>query len=93
MSRPSGHRDAISGAKHVQVTVRQEPGCLHLAIRDDGRGFDARQERGMGLLGMQERVSHLGGSFTVDSSPGQGASITIELPLPPLPPASAREIA
>jgi signal transduction histidine kinase len=68
-------------AHHVEVTVRQEAGELRLSIRDDGRGFDARRERGMGLLGMEERVSHLGGSFAVDSAPGQGTVLQATLPL------------
>ena len=32
---------------------------------DDGKGFDASHEKGMGLLGIEERVSHLGGAFAV----------------------------
>jgi signal transduction histidine kinase len=36
----------------------------------------------MGLLGMEERVGHLGGKFFMESSPGQGARIEVELPLP-----------
>jgi signal transduction histidine kinase len=35
----------------------------------------------MGLLGMEERVTHLGGTFQVESRPGQGAALHIELPL------------
>src|SRR5664279_4238255 len=45
-----------AAARNVEVTVRQDTGGLTLSIRDDGRGFDARHERGMGLLGMEERV-------------------------------------
>ena len=56
--------------------------------RDSTRG----SERGMGLLGMEERVSHLGGSFAVDSEPGQGAVLRVMLPLPE-PCLKAREIA
>ncbi|HUI56292.1 MAG TPA: ATP-binding protein [Bryobacteraceae bacterium] len=70
-----------SGAHNVTVTVRQEPDCLRLSIQDDGKGFDARHVRGMGLLGMEERVSHLGGSFAVQSAPGQGAGLQVQLPL------------
>jgi signal transduction histidine kinase len=70
-----------AGARQVDVAVRQEQDCLRLSIRDDGRGFDARRERGMGLLGMEERVNHLGGSFRVDSTPGSGTSIEVVLPL------------
>jgi signal transduction histidine kinase len=68
-------------ASMVRVTVHQEPSRLLLAIQDDGKGFNAQQERGMGLLGMQERVSHLGGTFLVESLPGQGAIVYITLPL------------
>ena len=71
-----------AGARHVEVAVRQEQDRLRLLIRDDGRGFDARRERGMGLLGIEERVNHLGGSFTVDSTPGSGTSIEVVLPMP-----------
>jgi signal transduction histidine kinase len=71
-----------SGASNVSVTVRQERDRLLLAVQDDGKGFDTQQERGMGLLGIEERVSHLGGSFAVDSEPGQGAVLRVVLPLP-----------
>jgi signal transduction histidine kinase len=70
-----------SEASMVRVTVRQEARRILLAIQDDGKGFDAQQERGMGLLGMQERVSHLGGTFSVESLPGRGAIVCIVLPL------------
>ena len=70
-----------SGARHVKITVDQEPGHLELSVEDDGKGFDAREERGMGLLGMQERVSYLGGSLTVDSAPGRGTVLRVALPL------------
>ena len=70
-----------ASAQHVEVAVRQEQDGLRLLIRDDGRGFDTHRERGMGLLGIEERVNHLGGSFTVESTPGSGASIEVVLPL------------
>jgi signal transduction histidine kinase len=70
-----------AGARHVEVAVRQEQNDLRLMIHDDGRGFDAQRERGMGLLGIEERVNHLGGKFTVESKPGEGASIEVLLPL------------
>jgi len=68
-------------AAMVRVTVQQERSRILLAIQDDGRGFDAEHDRGMGLLGMQERVSHLGGTFSVESLPGNGAIVCIVLPL------------
>jgi len=70
-----------AAARHVSVTVRQEPGRLLLAIQDDGKGFQPQQERGMGLVGIEERVSYLGGKFEVDSAPGRGATLNVMLPL------------
>ena len=70
-----------SEARMVRVTVRQDPDRIWLAIQDDGKGFDTQMERGMGLLGIQERVSHLGGTFSVESQPGTGAILGIVLPL------------
>ena len=70
-----------SEAHTVRVPVRQEQARILLSIQDDGKGFHAQQERGLGLLGMEERVSHLGGSFSVDSEPGHGTVLRIVLPL------------
>jgi signal transduction histidine kinase len=70
-----------AGAHNVKVTVEQEPERLRLAIEDDGKGFTPSLERGMGLLGMEERVTHLGGTFAVESSPGHGAVLRVTLPL------------
>jgi signal transduction histidine kinase len=53
-----------------------------LDIRDDGRGFDAARVRGLGLLGMEERVEHLGGTFAIQSRGGGGTAINVRLPLP-----------
>jgi signal transduction histidine kinase len=68
-------------AKSVRIRVQQEPGQLSLSIQDDGQGFDARQVKGLGLLGIQERVAQLGGKCIVHSEPGMGAILTVELPM------------
>jgi signal transduction histidine kinase len=70
-----------AAARIVKVTVRQQPGRILLHIQDDGKGFNTRRERGMGLLGMQERASCLGGTFAVDSEPGRGAEVSVALPV------------
>ena len=70
-----------SGARNVKIAVRQEPSHLRLSVEDDGKGFDAREERGMGLLGIQERVSYLGGSLDLASTPGRGTVLRVDLPL------------
>jgi signal transduction histidine kinase len=69
-----------SAAQNVRVTVRQNAGTLHLTVQDDGRGFHPEVERGLGLLGMQERVSHLDGRFQLQSEIGRGTVITVDLP-------------
>jgi len=74
-----------AGAKMVRVTVLQEPARLLLTIQDDGHGFNSTTERGLGLLGMEERVTHLGGSFQVDSRAGRGTVLSVGLPLPQSP--------
>jgi signal transduction histidine kinase len=68
-------------ARSVTVEVRQEPYKILLSVEDDGRGFDARRVRGLGLVGMEERVHHLGGALRVHSRPGQGTTVAVELPL------------
>jgi signal transduction histidine kinase len=68
-------------ARGVDVVVRDQPEKILLTIADDGHGFEARQVRGLGLLGMEERVTHLGGSFEVNSQTGQGTQVKVELPI------------
>ena len=80
-------------AHDVMVTVRQERDRLVLSIQDDGKGFPAQQERGMGLLGIEERVSNLAGSFAVESAPGRGTVLRVMLPLAQPATESARETA
>jgi signal transduction histidine kinase len=68
-------------AKSVRIRVQQAPGRLILSIQDDGRGFDSRQVKGLGLLGIQERVAQLGGKCIVHSETGTGTILTVELPM------------
>ena len=77
-----------SEAKRVTIRIRSKDSRLALSIRDDGKGFIAGTGRGMGILGMQERVTHLGGTFQVDSQPTQGTELLVTLPVPKEGPAS-----
>lgn len=81
-----------AGARNVRVTVSQEADRLLLSIKDDGAGFDARRERGLGLLGIEERVSYLGGSFQIDAAPGYGTVLSVVLPLVESPVRQAHEL-
>ena len=71
-----------SGAKSAVVTVRQDDGSLFLSVEDDGCGFDPERTRGLGMLGMEERVRQLGGQFEIRSAPGKGTALRVTLPIP-----------
>ncbi len=69
-----------SHARTVRIRIRQEPGRVALSIQDDGQGFDVSQTKGLGLLGIQERVANLGGECRIHSEPGEGTILAVELP-------------
>jgi signal transduction histidine kinase len=73
-------------AKTVRIQVQQTDSALILSIQDDGKGFNPARDKGLGLLGMEERVSHRRGTFQVTSEPGQGTLLSIELPVRNSPP-------
>jgi signal transduction histidine kinase len=61
--------------------VNAKDGRIRLSVQDDGKGFAASQEPGLGILGMQERVQRLGGELDVDSKPGRGTIVSFTLPV------------
>ena len=70
-----------ANAKHVDLDVKLVDNNFYLRYIDDGQGFlpDALSDvRHYGLKGMRERIELLGGIFDIQSSPGQGTTITIE---------------
>lgn len=72
-----------AAASHVEVSLTFPDGSCHLRIRDNGHGFDVSTLHSaprFGLLGLQEQAHHLGGSFRVQSTPGQGTLIEIAIP-------------
>ncbi|MBV9884934.1 MAG: ATP-binding protein, partial [Acidobacteria bacterium] len=70
-----------ANAKNVVVELRQSANSISVKIEDDGAGFDPKRTRGMGLLGMEERVKRLGGALTIESRPGTRTIIRAELPV------------
>lgn len=74
-----------SKATHVRVIVKREEARISVAIEDDGAGFESRHDKGMGILGMEERVRHLGGVLHIQSEPGRGTKVSILLPLQGVP--------
>ncbi|MEZ5356838.1 MAG: sensor histidine kinase [Bryobacteraceae bacterium] len=70
-----------ANASLVQIAVRQLSDAVMVVVRDNGVGFDPEYMRGMGIVGMEERVRHLGGVFGLQSEPGKGTVLKVELPL------------
>lgn len=68
-------------AKNATVDVNRRPNRVTVEIIDNGKGFQAERTRGMGILGMEERVRQLGGEFVIRSAPGKGTTVHAELPL------------
>jgi two-component system, NarL family, sensor histidine kinase DevS len=70
-------------ASRVSIVVTQKPGAVGAVIEDDGRGFDPDQsvDGGIGLIGMRERVALLDGSMTIETAPGKGTTLVIEVPV------------
>ena len=75
-------------AKRVSVLLERRPGFVSLIVEDDGRGFDAQEVLAapaspdkLGLLGMQERVRLAGGTLSIESNQGGGATVIARLPL------------
>jgi signal transduction histidine kinase len=78
-----------AGARNVSVVLERKDGVTRLIVEDDGRGFDpdalphadAREgRRHLGLLGIRERLSLVGGTLTVESAPGAGTTLFVQVP-------------
>ncbi|MDP3908828.1 MAG: ATP-binding protein, partial [Gemmatimonadales bacterium] len=82
--------EAVSNAqKHARATsitaeVYEQDGAFRMRVSDNGQGFDPtnnNRHTGRGLMNMAERVRAIGGHLWVESAPGQGTTLTVELPL------------
>ena len=74
-----------SCAKQGSVALTWQDGTIMLTIIDDGIGFDpqrARENGGLGLIGMEERARSVSGKLTIAAQPGSGTRIALEVPLP-----------
>jgi signal transduction histidine kinase len=81
----------INVAKHAQaslvkVRIQKLRGIIRMEVKDNGKSFEvqgalsARRHKGLGLLGMRERVEMVGGRLAVQSAPGKGTTIRAEVP-------------
>ncbi|MBS1796635.1 MAG: hypothetical protein JSS81_22570 [Acidobacteria bacterium] len=71
-----------SRAQRASVSIFRETRKLVLNIRDDGAGFDAvrvNEKRGLGLNGIAERAKILGGTYAIESEPGKGTTVAVEI--------------
>jgi len=65
----------------VKITIEKQGRQLRCTVADDGVGFDVNAARGLGLVGMRERLNAVNGTCEVSSAPGQGTSVFIVAPL------------
>jgi signal transduction histidine kinase len=70
------------------ISLEISQSSVVIEVEDDGKGFDlaavsrtADKGRGLGLMGMQERVALFSGTLTIDTGPGSGTQLRIEVPL------------
>jgi PAS domain S-box-containing protein len=77
-----------AGAASFRVETGQTRGFAFLAVADDGKGFAPREagaepsrKGGFGLFSIRERMTHLGGRMSVESAPGDGTRVLVEVPL------------
>lgn len=75
-------------AKNVSIVIEQKPHSVIAIIEDDGKGFDvhavmesAQEESKLGLYGMRERAELVGGRLQIESTPGKGSSVFVEIPI------------
>jgi signal transduction histidine kinase len=78
-------------ASGVEVRLSNSGGVVRMLIKDDGKGFPAgsgsvsQGRKRLGLLGMRERVNLVSGRFDIESAPGAGTTVRIEIPVKPFP--------
>jgi signal transduction histidine kinase len=78
-----------AGATWCSVSLRRWPEVLVVRIEDNGVGFDLERPNqlgGLGLIGIRERIAELDGHLRIDSEPGRGTRVLIDLPVQPLQP-------
>jgi signal transduction histidine kinase len=70
-----------ANAHSVRVVIHGKDDLVHLAIQDDGVGFDPSNEtHGLGIVGIEERVQDLGGNVKITSEVHRGTLLLVEIP-------------
>ncbi len=68
-----------SGASEVAAKLSHEGGRLVLTVHDNGSGFEHGETRGLGLVSMRDRAESVGGRMSVESAPGRGTTVRVEV--------------
>ncbi len=70
-------------ARHVSISLVRKDGSVSAVVEDDGRGFSPETPRreALGLVGMRERVGLVGGRISIESAPGAGTTLAVEVPV------------
>lgn len=77
-------------AESVSILLEQRTDFISLIVEDDGVGFDAEEmfdanDKGLGLVGMRERAALVGGTAKIESRLGEGTTVIVRIPAPPVP--------
>jgi signal transduction histidine kinase len=78
-------------ANRMEVNIQKLQGAARMDVKDNGKSFqvqrimDGKGNKRLGLLGMRERVEMVGGTFSVQSAPGQGTTVRVEIPFAQIP--------
>lgn len=74
-------------AQNAKISIRSDNNNIRVLVEDDGIGFYSYKDKqiskgnGFGLFSIRERLKYLGGSFEIESKPGQGTRVTLVAPL------------
>jgi two-component system sensor histidine kinase DegS len=73
-------------ATRIHVLLERKPAAVMVAVEDNGRGFNAGDRHAnsdkLGLLGIEERAAMLGGQACLESTPGNGTQLVVQIPAP-----------
>jgi signal transduction histidine kinase len=78
-------------ASRMEVNIQKLHSAARMDVKDNGKSFQVERvlqasgNKRLGLLGMKERVEMIGGTFCVESAPGQGTTVRVEIPFVPIP--------
>lgn len=83
-------------ARRVRIEIGRTDRCIRIVVEDDGVGFDpsglGHHTGGLGLFNVRERVGQLDGHLRIESEPGRGTRVSVEVPLQPVSASKCRKV-